>query len=177
MTATAQTSEPLELCATDEAAWYDRLDGTNINQSTLLATDYLNHFNEVVMMIEMIPDMPDCMEDVTEWRPKSYQQHFADSTFSDKELAIEAYDYAPAGLRGHFETVVAQANRLVELSVERLTKAIEAADDELLKLVAERASRNLKRLVEVAGAVINGSTEAINQTEVDDMFVPVNLSF
>jgi uncharacterized Fe-S cluster-containing radical SAM superfamily enzyme len=91
-------------------------------------------------------------------------------------LAIEAYEFAPPVLREQFETTIGQANRLVELSVDRLTKAIDAGDDELLKLVADRASRNLKRLVEVAGAVINGSTEAINQTEVDGMFAPVNLS-
>ena len=42
-----------ELCAKTE--------GTTINSQTLLATDYLNHFNEVVMLLEMIPDMPDMM--------------------------------------------------------------------------------------------------------------------
>ena len=175
MTAAARKGGP-DLCENDAAAWHDRLEGTNINQSKLLATDYLNHFNEVVMMIEMIPDMPDCMEDVAEWRPKSHQQHFVDSAFSDKELAIEAYDHAPSWLQENFENSVDQANRLVELSVERLGRAIEAGDDELLKLEAERASRNLKRLVEVAGAVINGSTEAINHIEVDGMVAPVNLS-
>lgn len=177
MTATARKSETSDLCESDAAAWHDRLKGTNINQNTLLATDYLNHFNEVVMMIAMIPDMPDCMEDVAEWAPKTYKEHFADSFFSDKDLAIEAYDVAPSVLRKHFETTVEQANRLVELSVERLTKAIEAGEDEVLKRVAQRASQNLKRLVEVAGAIINGSTEAINQDEVDGMFAAVNLSF
>ncbi len=28
--------------------------GTNINESTLLATDYLNHFHELVMMLEAV---------------------------------------------------------------------------------------------------------------------------
>ena len=46
------------------AVWAERLQGTNINTSKLLATDYLNHFNEVIMLIEMVPDMPDIIEDV-----------------------------------------------------------------------------------------------------------------
>lgn len=169
MTATAQQSTSSDLDESEAAAWHDRLEGTNINQSTLLATDYLNHFNEVVMLIEMIPDMPDCMEDVAEWRPKSYQDHFADSTFSDKDLAIEAYDHAPSALREHFELAIGQADRLVKLSVERLARAIESGDEDQLKAVAARASRDLKHLTEVAGAAINGSTSAINQTAVDDM--------
>ena len=37
--------------------------GTNIDPQTLLATDYLNHFNEIVMLLELIPDMPECFED------------------------------------------------------------------------------------------------------------------
>jgi hypothetical protein len=39
-----------------------RAKGTTINSQTLLATDYLNHFNEVVMLFEMIADMPDMMD-------------------------------------------------------------------------------------------------------------------
>ncbi len=59
--------------------------GSNINEQTLLATDYLNHFNEVVMLIEMIADMPECLEDAKAWAPKSYQDHFRDSNFSDRD--------------------------------------------------------------------------------------------
>ncbi len=44
-----------------------RLEGTNINPNTFLATDYLNHFNEMVMFLEMIPDMPDMLEEAKAW--------------------------------------------------------------------------------------------------------------
>jgi hypothetical protein len=51
----------------DYAAWADRLQGTNINGTKLLTTDYLSHFNEGIMLIEMAPDMPDIIEDVLAW--------------------------------------------------------------------------------------------------------------
>jgi hypothetical protein len=35
--------------------------GTKINEQTLLATDHLNHFNEIVMTLEMIPDTPELL--------------------------------------------------------------------------------------------------------------------
>jgi hypothetical protein len=53
----------------------------NINPVSLLATDYLNHFNEAVMLLELIPDMPDMLEDAKRWAPKPYKQHFRDSGF------------------------------------------------------------------------------------------------
>lgn len=58
--------------ASEETAdWRQRVEGTNICDASLLATDYLNHFNEVVMLIGMIPDMPECLDDAREWRPKT----------------------------------------------------------------------------------------------------------
>ena len=69
--------------------------GKNINQETLLATDYLNHFNEIVMLLDMVPMMPECLDDAKAWAPKTYQAHFRDSVFTDKDLAILAYENAP----------------------------------------------------------------------------------
>ena len=42
----------------------ERARGSNVNDQTLLATDYLNHFNEVVMLLEMLPDMPEMLDEV-----------------------------------------------------------------------------------------------------------------
>ena len=44
-----------------------QLRAANINPRTGLATDYLNHFNEAIMLLEMIPDMPECAEDFLLW--------------------------------------------------------------------------------------------------------------
>src|SRR5277367_3008540 len=71
-----------------------RLLAANINPRTGLATDYLNHFNEAIMLLEMIPDMPECSEDFLEWQPLSYSEHFTASNFRARDLAIEAYEAA-----------------------------------------------------------------------------------
>jgi hypothetical protein len=52
-----------------------------INPFTGLATDYLNHFNEAIMLLEMLPRSPDCRNDLLGWRPMSYREHFANSRF------------------------------------------------------------------------------------------------
>jgi len=66
-----------------------------VNAQTLLETDYMNHFNEVVMLLEMIPSMPDMLDEAKEWRPKSYKDHFIDSAIADRQLAVDAYDFMP----------------------------------------------------------------------------------
>src|ERR1700694_694449 len=89
----------------DEEARAARLRAANINLRTGLATDYLNHFNEAIMLLEMIPDMPECTEDFLSWHPLSYREHFTASNFRARELAIEAYDSADAGVRVEFDDI------------------------------------------------------------------------
>src|SRR5437764_10516087 len=74
----------------------------NINPRTGLATDYLNHFNEAVMLLEMIPDMPECAEDFLGWQPLTYREHFTASHFKARELPIQAYDSADGLIRAEF---------------------------------------------------------------------------
>src|ERR1700691_1626323 len=80
----------------EEEARAAQLLAANINPRTGLATDYLNHFNEAIMLLEMIPDMPECSEDFLEWQPLSYREHFTASNFKARDLAIEAYETADA---------------------------------------------------------------------------------
>ncbi len=135
----------------------DRLEQANINPNTGLATDYLNHFNEVMMLIEMLPDMPDCAEDVLAWEPLDYEGHFELSSFKDKRLAIHAYHAAPAYLREHLEVQVRQINALVGRIQDQLRKA----DNPSLVAaqVAGIATMDLKPLISTAGAVIHGHVE------------------
>lgn len=84
----------------------DLLAAANINPVSFLATDYLNHFNEVVMLMEMVSAMPDMVDDVMAWEPRGYTDHFEQSVFADKDLAIEAYHAAPSIFRDSLETVV-----------------------------------------------------------------------
>src|SRR5881392_3278016 len=81
----------------------EQLRAANINPRTGLATDYLNHFNEAVMLLEMVPDMPECAEDFLTWSPLSYCEHFMASNFRARDLAIEAYDTADATIRAEFD--------------------------------------------------------------------------
>jgi hypothetical protein len=148
-------------------AYSARAQGTNIDPLTLLATDYLNHFNEIVMVLELIPDMPDCLEDAEEWAPKSYQQHFADSQFRDRQLAIEAYDHVPVRYKVPFEDMVAQMDRMVPWGLQRIKEALDSGDNERLRIVCTDVSRRLQKMIDIASAIIHGSARQLDQAEID----------
>jgi hypothetical protein len=151
-----------------------RLHGTNINRVTLLATDFLNHFNEAIMLLEMLPMAPDCKDDFLAWRPMSYPEHFAASNFKHRDLAIAAYEVADPQYRG-------QLDKLTDQMTLILTEARDGLKGDLshdtIRILAEATTHWLKPLVARAGAVINGelaaalpTAESAPQDAIDALF-------
>ncbi len=152
------------------AEYQQKVQGTNVSSQTLLATDYLNHFNEIVMLLDMLPDMPDMVEDCKTWEPKSYKEHFADSTFSDKQLAIEAYDRVPQRYLRPFEETVRQLNVVITEGVVALAYKIEqGAPEDDLRDTCLTLSRTAQVLMDCASSIIHGSDHAMAQSEIDGL--------
>jgi hypothetical protein len=162
MTSTAVKTAPSHRPAPGKAgggadARAAQLRAANINPRTGLATDYLNHFNEAVMLLEMIPDMPECAEDFLGWRALSYAEHFTASNFKARELAIWAYDCADPAIRAEFDNITsAMTSILTAVS----TAMREARQDKTRATLAEQATGWVKPLVALAGGIINGVAEA-----------------
>ena len=152
---------------TDVSAFRARVHGTNISETTLLATDYLNHFNEIIMLLEMIPDMPEMLEEAKAWQPKGYVEHFETSSCPFRELAIELYPHVPARYREPFETTILQLQAVIDGTLRHAATAISHDDAKMLRQKIAIALDPMHRLVDVAGAIIHGSDKALSQDEID----------
>jgi hypothetical protein len=144
--------------------------GKNINPETLLATDYLNHFNEIVMLLDMVPTMPECIEDAKAWAPKSYEEHFQDSVFTDKDLAILAYQNAPPQFREPFDDTVAAMNNLVAQGLIAIEASIATGEPGRIELAVSDISGKLQSRIDRCSAIINGKTTKLDQSAVDALF-------
>src|SRR6201996_4531897 len=134
--------------ATDNSARAEQLRAANINPRTGLATDYLNHFNEAVMLLEMIPDMPECAEDFLGWKPLSYAEHFTASNFKARDLAIEAYDPADRRIRAEFDSITTAITSILTAVGEAMQNA---QQDKTRAKLAQQATGWVKPLVMQAG--------------------------
>jgi hypothetical protein len=146
---------PAQALAETAAGGARRCDA-NINPRTGLATDYLNHFNEAIMLLELLPACPDCLEEFLRWRPMNYREHFAGSRFEGRELAISAYEDANPELRKALDSLSSTMTAMLlaargALRVETRPKPS--------AVIAARALACLKPLVARAGAAINGEAE------------------
>jgi hypothetical protein len=151
------TFQPTPLFADEKAsrAAVDpaRLAAANINPKTGLASDYLNHFNEAIMLLDLLPRMPECIVELISWEPLSYEEHFAGSHFKDRELAIASYQIADPIARARLDELADTMNALLVATCETFQNR--ASLQVATALAAETAAR-LKPLVARAGAVING---------------------
>jgi hypothetical protein len=138
-----------------------QLRAANINPRTGLATDYLNHFNEAIMLLEMIPDMPECAEDFLGWNPLSYREHFTASNFKARDLAIEAYNSAEPNIRAEFDNITSSMTSILTAVGAAMR---EASQDKTRATLAEQATGWVKPLVMLAGGIINGGAEADVET-------------
>ncbi len=130
--------------------------GTNINESTLLASDYLNHFHELVMLLEAISSEPSSFaDDLLSWRPLTYEEHFAESGFRDKNLAIAAYRRAPPKIRARFDEAVARLHGEAVTLVAEVAAELNGNSKKLNK-TCEKAARRLRILIDEANAIANG---------------------
>ena len=153
----------------------EALIAANVNPDTGLATDYLNHFNEVIMLMEMLPDMPDCVEDVLAWEPLDYCSHFEMSALKDKDIAVLAYQSAPQAVKAHLETLVMQIDQEVKTAQDLLRG--NGTCDATLHRIVQLATDHIKPLIAAAGGTIHGEVDGEDayvdesiQAEVDSFF-------
>lgn len=133
-----------------------RARNTNVNDVTLLATDYLNHFNEALMLAELVVDMPDMLEDFATWAPRSYSDHFRASGIADRELAIEAYEFSPPEYKEPFEKTMRRLDIEILSLQDELRLSADIPDDaDAGECTAERCLV-IRELIDHAGAIING---------------------
>jgi len=133
--------------------------GTNINESTLLASDYLNHFHELVMLLEALSSEPEGFaDDLLSWRPLTYEEHFSQSGFRDKNLAIAAYRRAPPKVRARFDEAVARLHGEALTLVVTVGAALENGRG--LDQACLDAAARLRFLIDEANAIANGEIPA-----------------
>jgi len=135
-----------------------------VNPASGLANDYLNLFNEIVMLIEQLPEMPELIDDLLAWRPTSYQEYFDRSILPGRHSALDAYAELDAGFRQKFEAIVAELDRMVTGSVALIRRHLHKkgrAEPEVLAELCAKAGTVMRNVLQRASTTVNhGVAEA-----------------
>lgn len=132
-------------------------DDTQVNTGTLLATDYLNPYNVLLMLLETLPQAPEeCADDLAQWRPANYEEHFRACGLRDASLALAAYRNAPPEAREAFDAAAMELEEASRQAVAGARLCLEAGDDESLFDHCETEAQRLRALLHKTADIIDG---------------------
>lgn len=140
-----------------------------VNRDTGLSTDFLNQYNELSMLLDLAADDPDLLEELEDWAPRSYQEHFAASGFKDWALVVDAYGLCPPFIRAEFDAAINVLNSVATAGVHTLLTAASAGENIGPATVHALAAEVQAAIIHASG-LINGSNTLGSQAQVDTLF-------
>lgn len=123
-----------------------------------LSNDYLNHYSEVLMLLEMAPYDPEVGAELMHWHPVDYVSYFGSSELRRAAAALAAYEALPAVRRDAFEKLIREMDSLAVMATFALQPPCEV---ESAAVVVEMTAPALRRLIAQAAAFLNSGGEAI----------------
>lgn len=130
-----------------------------VNPASGLANDYLDIFNEIVMMIDLLPQMPDLADDIGAWTPVTYRAYFVHSTLAGRERALHAYDRLDPQFRKAFERCAYDLSRAARAACDIVLDATarrERSGGYLVTICAAQADSLRARLSRMTDMVNSG---------------------
>ena len=154
MTTAANTTTQAGAASLPEATGQPRSEASAADDPALgvsggLSNDFLNHYSEVLMLIEMAPHDPDIAADLNDWQPMSYPAYFSASPLRRAATALAAYDALPPARRPAFEQLTGAMDTLATMAAFALQPP---CDSDTAMQVCETTVPALRNLVERAAA-------------------------
>jgi len=91
-----------------------------INPVSGIANDFLNHFNEILLLVENLPMLlPEMVDELLEWQPSTYSDYFNRSRLPGSVAALARYATIEPASRAYFDDNVSRLNAMaVEIVAE-----------------------------------------------------------
>lgn len=122
--------------------------------SAALSTDFLNRFNEALMLIEIAAMDETIVEDLRNWTNVGYREHFQSSSLRCAGSALAAYENLAPHRRAAFEDTCSAMARLIRTMTDILCE--KPLRDDLPEITAV-ASDALRKLISRSTQFINAN--------------------
>ena len=167
--AKSKEAEVAEATVDERVNEVDNAPQNNLSLVTLLATDYLNHFIEIIMLIELLPEMPDLADECRDWQPLTYKEHFERSQIADRQVAVDAYALVPDRYRKPFEATSDQLHIELLERLEEILEAIDDGDNPKVERLCKEAVSSLNARLQTLNGIIHGGEFVLDQSGIDSL--------
>jgi len=130
-----------------------------VNPNSGIAHDFLNQYNEVLLLVENLPILlPEMVEELLAWRPKTYHEYFSSSPLPGSVIAIKIYYSLDRSFRKRFEAQIAKINKLAFKAVSVISDRYRDTEDltaEDIELFCKQISKKLRAEIEKSNMLVN----------------------
>jgi hypothetical protein len=139
-----------------------------VNPVSGIAHDFLNQYNEVLLLVENLPVLlPEMVDDLLAWKPKTYHEYFASSPLPGSAAAIKLYCNLGGSFRRKFETQIAKLNKLAFNAISvigRQHRATAVLNAEDVEEFCAHISKKLRVEIEKSNWLVNHGLNADQET-------------
>ena len=135
---------------------------SGVNPATGLASDYLNHFYEPLLLLEHVGDDPDLLDDLAAWTPNSYIGHFGQSGRADRNSELAVYLDAQPVVRRRLDNIATEAGEATATALQGLMHT--ARDGGNISKVAQSLAQMLRRYIHMLDSIIHGRDQEHSPT-------------
>jgi hypothetical protein len=130
-----------------------------VNPASGVANDYMNHFNEILLMIENLPALlPEMVDEMLAWKPVSYRAYFETSPLPGSAATLEIYDSLDEDFRRDFESMIELLDKIIMESIS----IISAHRREDGTIEAEEIEETCARLSAQLRVVLDRTADLVN---------------
>jgi hypothetical protein len=130
-----------------------------VNPESGLANDYLNHFNEILLLIENLPALlPEMIDEILAWRPIGYRDYFKNSPLPGSQETLQIYDGLDEAFRRDFETMIELLDKIVLKSIAIITdnrREDGTIDPDAIGGVCEKLAGDLRLVLDRTADLVN----------------------
>ncbi len=139
-----------------------------VNPSSGIANDFLNQYNEILLLVENLPILlPEMIEELLAWSPRSYEEYFRISPLVGGHLAIEIYQALDEAFREDFEAQIAKVNVLASKAILVISHQLHGSKEmhpEDIESFCEEISTKMRAEIEKAADLVNHGLELPPET-------------
>jgi hypothetical protein len=113
-----------------------------VNPASGIANDYLNQYNEILLLVENLPVLiPEMVEELLAWKPKNYTEYFETSPLPGGAIAIKIYQSLNPSFRNlfeaHVQSINAYANTAISVIADQQHRPEDLSQDYIEAFCAE----------------------------------------
>jgi hypothetical protein len=123
-----------------------------------LSTDYLNHYSEILMLIEIASFDASIVDDICVWQQIGYQEYFRKSSLRRAASALSAYERLTPESRLAFEQIVQALDKLTLGAILALRPPCHPRN---VVLIGDVIGPAIRRLIDRAAAFLNSGGKGL----------------